>query len=88
MRLASSAEFATQNGFPVFTSTLSISPHKNANWLNELGIELGEKFGVKYLPADWKKCDGFRKSIELSKEANLIRQNYCGCIYSKRDRMK
>ncbi|MFH0776309.1 MAG: epoxyqueuosine reductase QueH, partial [Patescibacteria group bacterium] len=84
MRLAKTAEVAAKSGFQFFATTLSISPHKNANWLNEIGRELSSKHGVKFLEADWKKCDGFKKSLELSKDAKLIRQNYCGCVYSQR----
>ncbi len=84
MRLAKTAEFAVKNDFQVFATTLSISPHKNSKWLNEIGKNLEQKFEVKFLEADWKKCDGFKKSLELSNAAKLQRQNYCGCAYSKR----
>ncbi|MFH0776885.1 MAG: epoxyqueuosine reductase QueH, partial [Patescibacteria group bacterium] len=73
-----------KSGFQFFATTLSISPHKNANWLNEIGRELSSRHGVKFLEADWKKCDGFKKSLGLSKDAKLVRQNYCGCVYSQR----
>lgn len=86
MRMRKTAEYARENGFEFFTTTLSISPHKNAAWLNEIGKNLEAEFGVKYFEADWKKCDGFKKSLEISREAQLQRQDYCGCIYSKRDR--
>jgi len=84
MRLAKTAEVAVKRGFHVFATTLSISPHKNAEWLNEIGERLAEKFDIKYLAADWKKRDGFRRSVELSKKVGLRRQNYCGCIYSRK----
>ncbi|MCK5472134.1 epoxyqueuosine reductase QueH [Candidatus Gracilibacteria bacterium] len=82
MRLAKTAEVAVERNFHVFATTLSISPHKNAKWLNEIGEQLAEKFGIKHLTADWKKRDGFKKSLTLSRTANLHRQNYCGCAYS------
>jgi hypothetical protein len=84
IRLAKTAETAAELGFQAFATTLSISPHKNANWLNEIGKDLEQKHGVKYLESDWKKCDGFKKSLALSAEAKLKRQNYCGCVYSRR----
>jgi epoxyqueuosine reductase len=83
MRLAKTAETAAKLGFQVFATTLSISPHKNATWLNEIGKNLEQKFNVNYLESDWKKCDGFKKSLELSSAAKLKRQNYCGCVHSK-----
>ncbi|MFH1375327.1 MAG: epoxyqueuosine reductase QueH [Patescibacteria group bacterium] len=82
MRLAKTAETAVKEGFQAFATTLSISPHKDAQLLNEIGEQLAKKFGVRYLPADWKKRDGFKKSLNLSKKFNLHRQNYCGCVYS------
>lgn len=84
MRLAKTAEVAAKSGFQFFATTLSISPHKNANWLNEIGRELSIKHGIKFLEANWKKCDGFKKSLELSAAANLKRQNYCGCVFSRK----
>ena len=66
-----------------FTTTLSVSPHKNATWLNEIGKELEDIYGVKHLPADFKKGGGYLRSTELSKEYNLYRQDFCGCDYSK-----
>jgi epoxyqueuosine reductase len=83
MRLAKTAETAAKSGFHIFTTTLSISPHKNATWLNEIGKLMEQKFSVKYLTADWKKHDGFKKSLKLSKSAGLLRQNYCGCMINK-----
>ena len=70
--------------FDYFTSTLSISPYKNAEWLNEIGIMLQEKYQTKYLYANFKLHDGYKKSIELSKKYNLYRQDYCGCEFSKK----
>jgi predicted adenine nucleotide alpha hydrolase (AANH) superfamily ATPase len=83
MRLAKTAEFAAKSGFQFFATTLSISPHKNADWLNEIGQKLSSKYKIKFLESNWKKCDGFKKSLELSKSANLKRQNYCGCVFSR-----
>ena len=86
MRLMSTASLAAEKGYDYFTSTLSISPHKNARWLNELAEEAGTIYGVKSLPSDFKKKNGYKRSIELSAEYNLYRQDYCGCIYSKKER--
>lgn len=83
LRLRESAEFAKLNGFDYFTTTLSISPYKNADKLNSIGGELADEYGVKYLFSDFKKKNGYKRSIELSEEYNLYRQNYCGCIYSQ-----
>ena len=88
IRLAKTAELAAKSAFQFFATTLSISPHKNANWLNEIGRELSIKHGVDFLESNWKKCDGFRKSVEMSAEARLTRQNYCGCIFSRQARDK
>lgn len=86
LRLAKSATYAKENAFDYFTTTLSISPYKNAQWLNEIGAELGEKLGIKYLFSDFKKGDGYKRSCQLSEKFGLYRQDYCGCIYSKRIR--
>ncbi len=85
LRMEESAKYAKEKGFDYFTTTLSISPHKNANKLNEIGEELEKIYGVNYLYADFKKRDGYKRSIELSKKYDLYRQNFCGCVYSKRD---
>ena len=74
--------------FDYFTTTLSISPLKNAEVLNKLGAEIGEEYGVEYLQSDFKKRNGYKRSVELSKEYGLYRQDYCGCIYSKMEREK
>lgn len=86
LRLEKTACLARENGFDYFCTTLSISPLKNAQKINEIGYELEEKYGVLWLPSDFKKREGYKRSIELSKEFNLYRQNYCGCIYSKAER--
>lgn len=83
LRLKETAAFAAKQGFDFFTTTLSISPHKNAVWLNEIGKQMEEVYGVPYLYADFKKKNGYKRSIELSKQYNLYRQDYCGCAYSK-----
>lgn len=84
MRLRKTAEYASNNNFDYFTTTLTLSPYKNASWINEIGDALDKDFKSHYLYSDFKKKNGYKRSIELSKEYNLYRQNYCGCIYSKR----
>jgi hypothetical protein len=85
MRLEKTALKAIEIKADIFTTTLSVSPYKNSDWLNEIGRKLENKYNIKYLESNFKKNDGYKKSIELSKKFNLYRQNYCGCIYSKRD---
>lgn len=82
MRQREAAVAAKAGDFDYFTTTLSVSPHKNARKLNEIGLRLQEEYGVKYLVSDFKKRGGYQKSIELSKEYGLYRQNYCGCVFS------
>lgn len=86
LRLEESAMAARDMGADYFTTTLSISPMKNARKLNEIGGELGEKYGVKYLFSDFKKRNGYKRSTELSREYGIYRQNYCGCVFSLRER--
>ncbi len=86
LRLEETAKIADQLGFDFFTTTLSISPYKNSKWLNEIGEELNKNYQSTYLYADFKKKNGYKRSIELSKKYNLYRQDYCGCIYSKKER--
>lgn len=88
LRLEESAVLAKDKGFDYFCTTLSISPLKNAQKLNEIGEELAQKYGVKYLPSDFKKKNGYLRSTQLSKEYGMYRQDYCGCIYSKVQRDK
>lgn len=88
LRLRESARTAKEGGFDFFTTTLTISPLKNAEKLNETGERLAEEYGVSYLPSDFKKKDGYKRSIELSKKYGLYRQDYCGCIYSRVQRDK
>lgn len=85
LRLRKAAEAAKEGQYDYFTTTLSISPHKNAQWLNQIGLTLGEEYGIPYLCSDFKKKGGYQRSIVLSREHNLYRQNYCGCIYSKNE---
>ncbi len=84
LRLNKTAETAKKNGFAWFATTLTLSPHKNAEWLNELGASAAKAQGINYLPTDFKKKGGYPRSIELSKEYNLYRQDFCGCKYGKR----
>ncbi len=86
LRLLKTAEIAKEKGFDYFTTTLSISPLKDEQLLNRIGRELSEKCGIEYLYSDFKKKNGYKRSIELSKEYNLYRQNYCGCVFSQRER--
>lgn len=88
LRLRETAIWARQAGADYFTTTLTISPLKNAPKINEIGDALAEEYGISFLPSDFKKKEGYKRSIELSKEYDLYRQNYCGCIYSKRGDQK
>ena len=83
LRLEKTAGLAKEQGFDYFCTTLSISPLKNSRKINEIGFEVAEKYGVLWLPSDFKKKEGFKRSIELSREYDLYRQDFCGCIYSK-----
>ncbi|MDD4377381.1 MAG: epoxyqueuosine reductase QueH [Eubacteriales bacterium] len=84
MRLAKTAFTAREQGFDMFATTLTVSPHKNYNLISEIGNNLATEYSVEFLDLDFKKKAGFQRSIQLSKEYNLYRQNYCGCQYSKR----
>lgn len=84
LRLLETAKRAQAGNYDYFTTTLSISPLKNAAKLNEIGEKLAASCGVAWLPSDFKKRDGYKRSIELSKEYELYRQDYCGCVYSRR----
>lgn len=83
LRLEETAKVAKQMEMDYFTTTLTISPLKNAQLINQLGNEIGEKVGIPFLPSDFKKNGGYLRSIELSKEYDLYRQNFCGCDFSK-----
>jgi predicted adenine nucleotide alpha hydrolase (AANH) superfamily ATPase len=84
LRLESSARLAAARGYDYVTTTLSISPLKNAELLNTIGAKAAEKYGVSWLFSDFKKKEGYKRSIELSREYELYRQNYCGCVFSSR----
>ena len=86
MRLKKAAEMAKEDGFDYFTTTLTISPLKSSQVLNEIGEEISEIYDVKHLPSDFKKKNGYLRSTELSKEYGMYRQNYCGCEFSMRER--
>lgn len=83
LRLEETARRAAEGGFAYYCTTLTVSPHKDAERINRIGAEMGERYGVKWLPSDFKKRGGYQRSIELSKEYELYRQDYCGCLYSK-----
>ena len=84
LRLRKTARVAKELGFSWFCTTLSLSPYKNAEWLNEIGEKLGDRYGVNYLVSDFKKQNGYRHSVELSEQYGLYRQDFCGCKFSKR----
>ncbi len=85
LRLEKTAMMASDGNYDYFSTTLTVSPYKNSKILNEIGESLAVKYNIKWLYSDFKKKDGYKKSVELSKKYNLYRQDYCGCIYSKRD---
>lgn len=85
-RLERAAELAKELGYDYFATTLSISPHKNSQDINRIGEEVAEAVGVKHLPSDFKKKGGFKRSVELSDQLGLYRQDYCGCVYSMKER--
>ena len=88
LRMEEAARLAEQGGYDYFTTTLSISPLKNAGKINEIGQELSQIYKVEHLHSDFKKKNGYKRSIELSHEYGLYRQNYCGCVFSKRESME
>ena len=85
MRLEKAAQYAKEHGYRFFTTTLSISPHKNAPRINEIGSEVAELYGLQFHAADFKKKGGFERSVRMSREAGMYRQAYCGCIFSQRE---
>ena len=85
LRLQKTATLANEIGFDYFSTTLSISPHKNSKWINEIGLSLDKENGSRFLYSDFKKKEGYKRSIEISKEIGLYRQDYCGCEYSLRN---
>lgn len=84
LRLQKTATWARENNIPFFTTTLTISPHKNSKAIIEIGTEIGKDYKVEFLPENFKKQDGFQKTMAIAKRMNFYRQNYCGCIYSVR----
>ncbi|MCR4586009.1 MAG: epoxyqueuosine reductase QueH [Lachnospiraceae bacterium] len=86
LRLSKTAEYAAKYGYDLFSTTLTISPLKNAAVLNALGCEQAQIYNTKFMPSDFKKKNGYKRSIELSKKYGLYRQDYCGCAYSKAER--
>lgn len=88
LRLRETVKYAKKHGFNYFTTTLSISPYKVSSKINEIGQKLEKEYGVSFLYADFKKKNGYQRSLELSSIYNLYRQNYCGCVYSYTERMK
>lgn len=88
LRLDKTAKLAKQHNYDYFGSTLTVSPHKNSKIINEIGEKISQKYQIKWLYSDFKKNEGFKQSIELSKKYELYRQDYCGCIYSKQARKK
>ncbi|MDO5715975.1 MAG: epoxyqueuosine reductase QueH [Tissierellia bacterium] len=85
LRLEKTAQVAKEEEYDYFTTTLSISPHKDSQRLNRLGHRIGEKYGIDYLYSDFKKKNGYSRSVELSKAFDMYRQDYCGCVFSKRE---
>ena len=83
MRLEKTAALAKSQNYEYFGTTLTVSPHKNSGQINKIGAFLEKKYDVKYLYSDFKKQNGYQKSVDLSKEYNLYRQNYCGCLYGR-----
>lgn len=84
-RLAKTAMYAARNGYEIFTTTLTVSPHKNYSLITEIGTQYAKEYGIEYLDYDFKKKAGFQRSVQISKEYGLYRQNFCGCEFSKHD---
>ena len=82
LRLSETAKYAAENNFDIFGTTLTVSPHKNSQIINSTGRQLSEKYHIDFFAADFKKQDGFKKTMQLSSKMEIYRQNYCGCIYS------
>lgn len=85
LRLEMAAQTAKEIGADYFATTLTVSPHKDAAFINAAGFEIAEKYGIAWLPSDFKKKEGYKRSIQLSQEYSLYRQNYCGCPFSKQE---
>ena len=88
LRMKEAAKYAKENNYDYFTTTLSISPYKISSWINEIGKILEKEYNVKYLYADFKKKNGYKRSLELSREFNMYRQDYCGCSFSLNETKK
>ena len=88
LRMEYTAKKAKEEGFDFFATTLTVSPYKVTSWINEIGFDLEKEYNIKYLPSDFKKQNGYKQSIKLSKKYNLYRQDYCGCIYSKEKKVE
>ncbi len=86
LRMRRTALYAREKGYDCFTTSLSISPYKSSRWINEIGQRLEEELGIAFVWSDFKKKDGYRRSIELSREYHLYRQDWCGCVYSREER--
>ncbi len=86
LRMRRTAEYAREHGYQCFTTSLSISPYKSSRWINEIGQKLEKELGVPFVWSDFKKQNGYHRSIELSAEYHLYRQDWCGCVYSKAER--
>ena len=86
LRMRKTADYALSHGYDCFTTSLSISPYKSSRWINEIGESLSEELGIAFLHSDFKKKNGYRRSIELSREYHLYRQDWCGCVYSRQER--
>ncbi len=87
-RLRKTAIKAKENNFDYFATTLTVSPYKHTTLINTIGNRLGDEYGVRYLESDFKKKDGYKRSVELSKKEGMYRQDYCGCVYSKLERLR
>jgi len=87
-RLRATARKAQDNNFSLFATTLTVSPYKHATLINAIGNRLGDEYGLEYLESDFKKNNGYKRSVELSKSAGMYRQDYCGCVYSKLERLR
>ncbi len=88
LRLKEAARVAKDLGYDYFTTTLSISPHKNSQVLNEIGAKVAEEYGLKYLHSDFKKKNGFKRSVELTEKYDMYRQDYCGCVFSYKESLE
>lgn len=88
LRLRETVRLAKEKGYDYFTTSLSISPYKNSKWLNEIGEKLEKEYGISYLYSDFKKKNGYKSSIELSKKYHLYRQDYCGCVFSYKEMLE